>query len=79
LIEAFKNNVWDELDAFATALKHMKAPLPKSKKINAEAGKKALDVLNELGTAYANDKNTVIKKLEPKARKIGEETNQRRG
>lgn len=57
----------------------MKAPLPKSKKINAEAGKKALDVLNELGTAYANDKNTVIKKLEPKARKIGEEANQRRG
>jgi HEAT repeat protein len=79
LKEAFKNDGWDDLGPFALALKHMKVSLPQPKRISAEERKKALDVLNKLCAAYAGSKKTVIKKLEPQARKIGEDANQRGG
>jgi HEAT repeat protein len=79
LKEAFKNDGWDDLGPFALALKQMKKSLPQPKRISAEERKQALDVLNKLCAAYAGSKKTVIRKLEPQARRIGEDAHQRGG
>ena len=79
LIAAFKEDGWDENDATAQALKRLGAPLPKPKKLNAEDEKKAISVLNRLCIAYASSNNAQMAKLEPQAKRIGEEANKRGG
>ncbi len=76
---AFKKDGWDINDQYGQALKKLGAQLPKSQELDLEDEKLVISTLNKLCAAYASSNHKVIKELEPKARKIGEEANLRGG
>lgn len=79
LIIAFKDDGWDEFSIFAKVLIKLKVPFPDAKAINPEDEKAAISILNSLCSAYATSNKAEQSNLEPQAKNIGEDANDRGG